>query len=607
MHDTLTLVGALASLTRADLQRALEIRLNNTIGLKDWFDLADALLATPAIDAALARLSRTQLLELAHGSAACSVATLASLTSLACATEEGVLGAVFTRASERAALLSAETGGLDSSPLDLPSRKSNPPHENALHQRAIEITVKVDELRDLVNQTGLRSVVRGPFGGPGVSVGDLARLAATLTSPSESVMDAAELVELARLTGLLTVFDNHWHASDSLEWEESDSAERWILLAHGWKESLSPELRDVLATRHDWSSDPVSPTGLNSYLDWLYPLDSSWITAELEWQLHLADLLALRDDGQQSTLATMLLTDQYDALRSTIRGAQPAHIDSVIIQSDLTIIAPGPLRPDLETQLRNIARIESRQTASTYRLSSDLISHSMDQGLHASEIVAFLTSLSSTGVPQPVLYLINDIGSKHGSVRVSPLAQGEIALPGGSRITCSSDVLTAQIRADSSLRQLGLTPDGSDALATTSRFDTDVVMRLLTNAKYPAVLENEAGEIVPWRTRIIGRFAANGKRSIVEPKVSAGPFSALLDRLEGVNPSTDEAWMTRSIELAVRNKTPLVVVVAMTDGSEREFLIEPKSLSNGRLRGLDQRSEVERTIPVANVTALRSE
>ena len=160
MHDTLTLVGALASLTRADLQRALEIRLNNTIGLKDWFDVADALLETPAIDAALARLSRTQLLELAHGSAACSVATLASLTRLACATEEGVLGAVSTRASERAALLSAETGGLDSSPPDLPSRNSNPPHENALHQRAIEITVKVDELRDLVNQTGLRSVVR---------------------------------------------------------------------------------------------------------------------------------------------------------------------------------------------------------------------------------------------------------------------------------------------------------------------------------------------------------------------------------------------------------------------------------------------------------------
>ncbi|MEG1391773.1 MAG: hypothetical protein RSC50_02590 [Aurantimicrobium sp.] len=46
------------------------------------------------------------------------------------------------------------------------------------------------------------------------------------------------------------------------------------------------------------------------------------------------------------------------------------------------------------------------------------------------------------------------------------------------------------------------------------------------------------------------------------------------------------------------------MTVSMPDG-EREFTIEPKGFSNGRLRCLDRTTEVERTLPASHITAVR--
>ncbi|MEG2778960.1 MAG: hypothetical protein RR905_06735, partial [Aurantimicrobium sp.] len=69
--------------------------------------------------------------------------------------------------------------------------------------------------------------------------------------------------------------------------------------------------------------------------------------------------------------------------------------------------------------------------------------------------------------------------------------------------------------------------------------------------------------------------------------------------------TTDDAtWIARQLDVAVRDKSILVVTVSMPDG-EREFTIEPKGFSNGRLRCLDRTTEVERTLPASHITAVR--
>jgi hypothetical protein len=267
----------------------------------------------------------------------------------------------------------------------------------------------------------------------------------------------------------------------------------------------------------------------------------------------------------------------------------PDYIDKVLIQSDLTVVSPGPLRPDLEAKLRAIATVESRSVASTYRLNSSLISRAMDAGSSASDIEAFLTEVSSTGIPQPVAYLIADVGSKHATIRVRTEGRGSL-------ITCSDASLAARLAADVSLRALGLAASSSTTL--TSPHDTSVVMRNLHNEKYPAALESDTGEIQPWEP---------APAPLTGTTQAVNAIAALVERLGALATpvgESDDQWLVRQIEVAIRNRSVVNVTVALPDGSARDFLIDPRGLSNGRFRGLDRKSEVERTLPLASITAI---
>ena len=62
--------------------------------------------------------------------------------------------------------------------------------------------------------------------------------------------------------------------------------------------------------------------------------------------------------------------------------------------------------------------------------------------------------------------------------------------------------------------------------------------------------------------------------------------------------------MQRMIELAVKQKQRLKVVLALGEGTEREFTLRPVSFGNGRLRGVDELVQVERTLPINNLVSV---
>jgi hypothetical protein len=64
---------------------------------------------------------------------------------------------------------------------------------------------------------------------------------------------------------------------------------------------------------------------------------------------------------------------------------------------------------------------------------------------------------------------------------------------------------------------------------------------------------------------------------------------------------TGQAWMARQLELAIKTKMTVTVVVRMPDGSEIEYLLEPAALASGRLRARDRRSDIERTLPLSHI------
>lgn len=113
--------------------------------------------------------------------------------------------------------------------------------------------------------------------------------------------------------------------------------------------------------------------------------------------------------------------------RALLAGTDPAGVittpdpvDRFIIQADLTVMVPGPLEPELQRLLDQIAELESPGLASVYRISETSLRHALDLGLGATEIAGFLSSHALTEVPQSVTYLLNDVARRHGTLRGGP-------------------------------------------------------------------------------------------------------------------------------------------------------------------------------------------
>ena len=591
MKTTITLAAALHQLDETSLRGLIDARVSSASSIKDWFDLADALQTSESIHAGLSRLTRE---ELAAAHTTPDPATRARLEALGLAVD----GTLLDGAREALRDLASHTN-LDAPAPSEPTTPLDETTERASRENALTLASRVDELLDLIEATGLRAISRG-----GISAADTTRVTAVI---GELPTPLPDLVALLATTGMIALSDTHWVAADLSQWRATDNIGRWSMLASAWLATLPTELLASLSACDTWS------TPLIERLNWMFPLDNQWLLADLSARLSLTEALGLTAGARRTTLGTLLIAGDTDGAKTLLASHVPAHIDKVMLQSDLTIIAPGPLRPDLEVQLRQFATVESRSLASTYRLNPVLISRAMDAGATAASIEAFLGTISSTGIPQPVAYLIADIGKKHASVRVR--GEGRASL-----VSCSDAALASRLAADSNLTMLEFTPNPGSQVTLISPFDSSVVMRNLLAAKYPAVLENDTGEIQRWidptKSRAFApRGASPSRTSLSTPRnnttssLSVVAVDALMERLRGTtlpNKDSDEQWLTRQIELAIRTKSVLVVTIALPDGTNREFTVEPRALNNGRLRALDKRSEVERTIPLTSVSAMRT-
>ncbi len=96
----------------------------------------------------------------------------------------------------------------------------------------------------------------------------------------------------------------------------------------------------------------------------------------------------------------------------------PEPVDHVLIQADLTAVAPGPLESALARQLQLVADVESRGGATVYRFTPGSVRRALDVGWSAAELHGFLDTVSRTPVPQPLTYLVDDTVRRFGTVRV---------------------------------------------------------------------------------------------------------------------------------------------------------------------------------------------
>ncbi|MBC7268067.1 MAG: helicase-associated domain-containing protein, partial [Streptomyces sp.] len=130
----------------------------------------------------------------------------------------------------------------------------------------------------------------------------------------------------------------------------------------------------------------------------------------------------------------------------------PEPLDHVLLQADLTAVAPGPLRRPLADMLDVLADVESKGGATVYRFTPASVRRALDAGRSASDLHAFLAAHSRTPVPQPLAYLIDDVARRHGHLRVGAAS---------AYVRCDDDAVLNEILADkrsSGLRLRRLAP-----------------------------------------------------------------------------------------------------------------------------------------------------
>ncbi len=476
----------------------------------------------------------------------------------------------------------------------------------------------------------------------GLGVRDL-RQAAAETNTDETT--TALLVEIAAAANLVTQAalpdgTAGWLPTDAYDaWSTQPAAERWHLLASTWLTSprmpglvgsrdqadkpvnaLTPELSSMLAveTRRlvleqlaELPHGSVLATGTGSpslieRLSWLRPRRPPTRDDLAVWTLREAATLGLLGIGGLSTYARALLDPEtelsaVDALTPLI----PQPIDHVLLQADLTAVAPGPLEPLLARQLQLIADVESRGGATVYRFTTQSVRRAFDAGWSAVELHDFVGSVSRTPVPQPLSYLIDDSSRTFGAVRVGA---AESFLRADDE-TVLSELLHHPKAASLGLRRIAPTVLVSDT-------PVDVLLPRLRELGSAPVLEAADGTVriarrdllrarTPRAARPAGLVSARETAQLVQAvrAVRAG------DRVEATRPAAVDLLTPSSSLSALRTavETGRSVLIGYVDnhGTTTERVVDPLQVEGGWLTARDHRTEETRTFAVHRITAVR--
>jgi hypothetical protein len=356
----------------------------------------------------------------------------------------------------------------------------------------------------------------------GLGVRDLKTLSTHL-----GVDDActAFIAELAYLTSLISIDANDQILpSNKFDiWLMQSPADRWQMLASAWLitsrvsglvgrlesknvAALGPELDRVNASKvrgltlsllkenpeiaPDWNS-------FKSSLDWRAPVrrNSSLQDELAEWTLREAEWLGITGQGAISKYGIGFLNgDDLDLINQDL----PKTVDHILIQSDNTAIAPGPLEHEISQSLAMMAEIESRGGATVYRFTEATIRRALDHGKTGDEIKSFLAKTSKTPMPQPLEYLIADVAKKHGKLRVGNTS---------SFIRCEDTALISQIINDKKLEILGIRRIAPEVVIC--EMDATDAMRILRECGYLPAGESVNGMILT---------GAKSNRALTKPR-----------------------------------------------------------------------------------------
>ena len=160
-----------------------------------------------------------------------------------------------------------------------------------------------------------------------------------------------------------------------------------------------------------------------------------------------ARLLGLVAHGVATPLLHALLAGDRVRFVAIADELLPQASGVAMFGADLTAVVTGPPTGGLSALLDSCGDRESRGGAVTWRFSTASVRRALDAGMSAADLTSRLTAVATKGIPQPLSYLVADVGRRHGLVRVAPAM---------AVIRCEDVGLLAEVAADRKLRKIGL-------------------------------------------------------------------------------------------------------------------------------------------------------
>lgn len=490
----------------------------------------------------------------------------------------------------------------------------------------------------------------------GLSVRDL-RATAELLHVTERV--AALYVELAHDAGLVAVgpagdTDAAWVPTDTFDaWSTGTVAQRWARIALAWLaaprltalvgtreagkpvNALSPDLaRPWLPETRRLALDELallpedqvlaSGTGIASLvarLRWLRPRRPAQRAEAVGWVVEESAVLGITGLGGLSTHGQALLAPAHSAPATVAEKAAkalepllPSPVDHILLQADLTAVAPGPLEQELARDLATVADIESRGGATVYRFTSASLRRAYDSGWSTEEVRDFITRASRTPVPQALSYLVDDVSRKFGTIRIGT---AECFLRSDDEAALTQlvhDSRTAALR----LRRIAPTVVVSDV-------PVDVLLPRLRELGAAPVVESVDGTVRVAKRLAYRARASRPARALVDVASPADPRAAarFAARVSSVvtairagdqtvahrpaDPMTRSNPMSTLVTLREAAEAGSTVWIGYVDnhGSTMERMVDPVRVEGGWLSAYDHRSEEVRSFAVHRISGAR--
>ena len=578
MSELRKLVEAIRGLSDYDLRTLISSRLIPPGSIEDFYSLAETLNSVKSYSAVIGSLSRKQLDSLKKVSEQDSITNdeFESLKSLQLVYENDGKPHIFEPLQELLKTSKAFTKVLPRVSDNSPSLPIFEIDRNS-GLAAFETMQALTELIFDLEKHLIKAIGKGSVG-----LADVKRLAQALGKTNDY---AKRTFLLAGNLGLTAIAQGrHLLTADAVTWLGSSDFDRMATLHRYFQNLLGAELTSTLSK--------ISPgESLRNWLEDNFPLADNSQGSRIALILQSADSFGLTFQEQASSWFGLVLSGS-DRAEELLREHLPKVQSRIVLQADLSIIAPGPLPTELESSLRLFANTESVGLASTYRLSPLSVCHGLETGFTTDQIASILQESFGQKLPQPVEYLLNEVNRRFGRLVIRELANSD----NRSIIESVDNVLLTELSNDPRLRAFSLERISNERLAC--RFEPSVVYFGLRECGYLVIRKDQ-------NDAVISPIAAT---QTIQLEHAQDKWQERIARMREADAtlglSGSDEILTRQVQLAIRNKAKLSLVVQRPDGSELAIILEPSGIANGRLRGLDRKAQVERTLPLTTITSI---